>query len=554
MQQRFRTKVFTTPYTVRKKGRGTSTKFSQSRKWHQIEAPRAWNIHSKTKCKFLLCWGDPNVAKTHFALAFGEALPYIGNRMILVHTDNLVKQHNDDIEFYQNQNFLTNPFRSYTIQKIYRTIQKIKKGDIDNIDSDIYNFLMNVVYINVDECHKYGKGMDAKMFEEIMDFLFSKGNLKLILGTTATGKNINKIWDWAGTFTNRKQFTIRPNLQDLLDEGWIPGKVEYISVDTLTKVFDRSFTDSLNARIDDPNFEQHCQDLLNSDPDDAVDNLKGADHKLKFRDDKQFRIEALKYQDLRMEVSVDHWFKKEKGEPAMINVKGVNNAVFYSGQYEQKFKNAGYEIIHWNGEGKNNHPVYKNNEKKMLRDLFDPKHPLRVVITNGMLREGTNENFTVVYQCAFTAGGAETSVQLGNRAKYTVIMLDAMNNSKMPSANYQQALANALKQVGVDRTPQEIQEHLAAIQAEVERQKAKNPAGSKPDAELDINEMFESCFNNGNETTEGNTKWNTILSKDVWVYDVQYKGNHNTLPINNGSYGHQGIMTAIDILQEKLYA
>ena len=91
---------------------------------------------------------------------------------------------------------------------------------------------------------------------------------------------------------------------------------------------------------------------------------------MKFREDPLDRLERLKYQDLRVEVAIDHWKKYEQGNPVIINVAGIKNAKYYA---ETKFKkliqSLGYDIIHWNSESKNTHPVYKNNERKMLTAL-----------------------------------------------------------------------------------------------------------------------------------------------------------------------------------------
>jgi hypothetical protein len=350
---------------------------------------------------------------------------------------------------------------------------------------------------------------------------------------------------------NRARFTFRPDPKDLAEEGWTPGSVEYINVDSETTIFDKQYTDSIGVRADDPAFSQYCADLINTDPDDAIDNLAQQDHKLKFRNDKQFRLEQLAYQDNRVDVSIDHYIKKELGAPVIINVRGVNNALWYQGEYQSKLKKLGYEVVAWNGEGKNNHKIYKNNEKKLLKDLENPKHPLKVVITNGMLKEGTNREIQTVYQCAFTPGGAESSIQVGNRGKYTVIMLDAMNVSKLPKTGWRQSLQDTLEEAGIDRTPEDL---INAFQAEQERLKAGNPNHKTPQVADKLAEtFFDNDYETDSEETDSDIQWHTILSKDVWVKDVNYKGNHKTskMALHNN---HQTLFEALDIIQETVHA
>jgi hypothetical protein len=175
----------------------------------------------------------------------------------------------------------------------------------------------------------------------------------------------------------------------------------------------------------------------------------------------------------------------------------------------------------------------------MLNDLCDPTHPLKLVITNGMLREGTNEDIAVVYQCAFSTNGAEVSIQLGNRGKITVIMLDAMNTSKMAKNT---GVPQALGEQFADRT----QEELDAVQCEQRRQDAQHSNALKKNAwDMLHKDMFDH-FANDPETTDTGAGWQVIISRDIWVADVEYIGNHKTTGISM----HQNLIDALDLFGE----
>ena len=427
------------------------------------------------------------------------------------------------------------------------------------IDQETEAFLKNLMYINVDECHRYTKGMDAKMFETIMDYLF-QCQMKLVVGTSATAKDINKLWDWAGSTIDRAKFTFRPSQEDLKKDGLAQQPVEFLSVDNKTTIFDRQYTDSLGIDPDDdPNFKKYCDEILSADSQEAFDNLIDEDHKGKFRTDPQFAIEVVAYQMNRVDVAINHWLKKECGQPAIISVKGVANACLYEKKFKQVVKNAGYDIIAWNGETKRGqyaHADYKNDEKKMLADLRDPTHPLKVVLVNGMLREGTNEPIRVVYQCAFTPGGAETSLQVGNRGEYTVITLDAMNVSKFDQTGHLQALKDTLKDIldktGQEHTDEELEKLAVALQSQQSRLNAINPEHKKPHV---CDQLIEDWLNQPNDAgvTDDGTNWTQILSKDVWVKDVVYLGNYQTLTLEKTNI-HQTLQHALDIAGEFRHA
>jgi hypothetical protein len=385
----FNVNKFKMPYTVPNKGRGLQTTFQYSPAWQQDIAPKMWN-KVKNGAKFLLLWSPANSAKSHFALTFNEALPYTGYTVIVSHTTNIRNQHKKLIEHYYNTGYICKQVKSITIHQLYNWVKKLKNGyDITDKDKDI---LLSIDFLAIDELHKYSKGKSTKMLTTVADYLFQHGKLRLIVGTTMTGKYVNTIWQWAGTYVTRAKYTFWPDPKLLAKDGMsYPNNSEYLHCDKKTKVFDKQYTDSLGKRADDPFFDQYCSVLLNSDEDNAVDNLINEDHELKFRTDKKIRIECLAYLDCRVKCAIDHWIKFYLGQPAIINVPGVKNAEYYSKYFRKRLQSLGYDAIHWNGLSKNSHSTYKNDERSMLDDLCDLKKQLKITFTNGMLREGTNE-------------------------------------------------------------------------------------------------------------------------------------------------------------------
>jgi hypothetical protein len=339
-------------------------------------------------------------------------------------------------------------------------------------------------------------------------------------------------------------------------EGWRPVPTEYLQVDSKTTVFDKNSVEAKNiaVRANDPSFKAECRELFNSDFENSVDNLLSEDHKLKMRADDDLNLdEFLRYQDNRAEVAVDHYLRKisiaSRG-PVMINVSGILNAEKYAMDANKLFaaKKLNISAMHWNTLNKKNHSLYKKNERAMLKDLFDPKHPLKVVFTNGMLVEGTNRPFQVVYQVAFTPTGTERSIQLGNRSPYlTVILLDAQIFARLPKKNTAK-LEELLKNANINATPEQLAAAAAAYQMESERQDHSVDVNEIPTPQIDLDAWANGLNNQEDYVTDQNTEWSEIISKDVWVYDVEYQGNYNTLPLNTHLEEHRSVMDALDTL------
>lgn len=557
-KQRFLSSVFDRSYTTPIKGRSKTTSFGSSRPWHKRYGKEMWNTYQKHNCKFMLLWGDPAISKSHFSLAFGEALPFNGNRLVIVHTKNLQNQTGTLIQHYVQQGYLTKRFRVDILHKLYAVIQSLNSNKEMNVDDlELINYLNNVEYIVLDELHKYSLGNDVKMVITILDYLFTKGKAKLVLGTTATGRRLHRIWKWAGTFVNRKQFTFKPTKAELIAEGYAPVTPCIIHCDTHTKVFDKYSVEAQNIKIDenDPAFQQELIELEQDSIDESAENLVAEDHKLRFRDDVINNIrEKLLYQRNRVDVAVKHYHKKHKGESAIISVRMISEAIKYADEFNQKY-GPGVAIA-WNSEGKNTHPVYKNNERKMLDDLTNPKHPLKVVFVNLMLREGTNESITATYQCVWnsTHSGVDSSIQTGTRGIFTYILLDAQNTARLPRADSQDvfnALKEKVKEAGLEMTDEEIAQMQKVYLTGKAVETAKTPEGDTPDVGLDIEHILKTLQDHSDDITdsEGGT-WTNIATKDTWVYSVEHKGDVKTIPldVDNDINQHTTLIESIDEL------
>ena len=552
---RFRSNKFKQPYSTPIKGRSDTNKFKQSRLWHINTAPKVWKVYSDTKCKFVCVWADPNLSKTHFAITFGEATPFVGNHAILVHTNNLVDQHNTVIQHYTSIGFVEKNWQVFTIDKVYNLVQKMIKGK--EVDEEFKQFVMNIEYCVLDELHKYTQGRETKMFVTVVDYLMQYGRLKLVMGTSATAKRIDAIWNWAGTLTSRALYTFRPNEADLDSEGHKTQPVEYINVDTITTVYDLAEINRNDVRLNDPDFKDFCTELVSDDSRQQLENLKENNHHTQFRNDLEHRQEIQAYMDNRVAVAIDSYCKNDVGKPAIINVRGVENAKFYAGKYRKKMLKKGIDIIFWNGQAKSGklaHPTYKNNEQKMLKNFTDPKHKLKIVITNGMLKEGTNEAIYKVYQCAFTPGGAQNSLQLGYRGKKTVIMLDAHNVRKLPQAGWFEKLKERLTKICEDLTPEEIDKTAKAIAAHQQRIEERQKKYEENQA---VDQILDSLWLN-QETTDDDedegedVAYTQINSSDIWVNSVKYKGNHDSENILTHE-DHLSIIDALDMAQETVH-
>ena len=118
-------------------------------------------------------------------------------------------------------------------------------------------------------------------------------------------------------------------------------------------------------------------------------------------------------------------------------------------------------------------------------------------------------------------------------------MLDAMNTSKIAKNT---GLAGVLGDEYSDRT----QEELDALMCEQGRQNANNRNIDRRSVWDMFNKDLFDNFEHDTEETGSGAEWKTLLSRDIWVADVEYLGNHKTKSVST----HQNLLDALDLAQE----
>lgn len=527
------TKILKKPYSVVEEGRGNTTTFEKPRLWVRNACPNMWQRYKKDPKPFQLFWSEPNTSKFHGSVAYGEYVPFKGTRLVLIHNTNLRDQHSEHLKHWVDTDYVRNHWRVMTIQGVDALIKKVEKNSkLDEQQKRDKEFIDRVSFAVLDELHRYSKNDQDKiqMITRIMKYMLSK-NLKLALGTTATARGVTAAWEIFGgeeMLYKQKQYTYRTTIQELSAEGWKPVPTSYIWVDKETTLEDNTSNWS---------FESLNEDSVRSD-------LKEEGHDLIFT-----KEEMKIYVDNRIDAGIEHYFKHqgEVGGVGIMSINGIQNALDAEAKYQSKFEKAGYKCIAWNSESKNNHPVYKDNERKMLSDLFDETHPLRFVFVNGMLQEGTNKPFKVAYQANYSPYNPDRSIQFGARAQEAFVIIDAPIIKGLKQNPYvAEMIENILTKAGEQMTPEEFAEarkraevYKAGITIESQRQGSITEEGKTPDTKADIDYIFDSLAN-GNDDDDGNSSI-TINGNKVFVYDVDHKGNLVNVPLNVGNQIHRSL-------------
>lgn len=536
------TKILKQPYTVVEEGRGNQTEFDLPRLWIRNACPEMWQRYKKDPKPFQLFWSEPNTSKFHGSIVYGEYVPFKGTRLVLIHNTNLKEQHSLHLHHWKNiPGYLRNHWRVMTIQGVDALLKRVEKGaELNEEQQRNLDFLNEVAFVVLDELHRYSKNDADKiqMLTRIMDYMLTK-NLKLALGTTATARGVTAAWEIFGgeeMLYKQKQYTYRTTIQELSAEGWKPVPTSYIWADKET---------TLEDNLGNWSFESLNEDSVRSD-------LKEEGHDLNFTKD-----EMKAYIDNRIDVGIEHYFKHQ-GEVAgvgIMSITGIQNALDAEEKYQAKFEAFGYQCIAWNTESKNNHPVYKDDEKQMLEDLFDETHPLRFVFVNGMLQEGTNKPFMAAYQANYSPNNPDRSIQFGARAKEAFIIIDAPIIKGLKQNPYvAEMIENILTKAGEQMSPEEFEEarrraeaFKAGMTIESQRQDSITEDGKDPDLQVNTDAMFDSIFGNGDDADDSVI----INGNRVFVYDVNHKGNLVKVPLNVGNQIHRSLnqkaTAAIDI-------
>jgi hypothetical protein len=544
---KLKTAILNKPYTVVEEGRGNTDTFDKPRFWvtggtlttgvKKLGAVRSlWNTHRKTGKPFYLFWSEPNTSKFHASIVAGEAIPYIGNRLVLIHTNNLKDQHTDHLEHWKTiPGYIKNNWRVETIQGVAALVKKATAGmKLDKDEIERFEYIKKTCFLVLDELHRYSKNhqKELKQLTAVLDFMLTK-ELKIALGTTATAKHLTAVWEWADCYVERSQYTYRTSKEELIIENWKEPFTSYLWADNKTDLVDMAELESASIDINNEDaVEDFLWEVSSNSCEDVLVDLRSEGLEVS----KSLAKHLSKYIPNRIDAAVQHYLKNNAGTPCLLAVNGQANAINSEKKYQADFGLQGVECIAWNSEGKNTHPVYKNNERKMLEDLFDPTHPLKFVFVNGMLREGTNKPFKVAYQCNFTTKNADGSKQFTARAQEAVIIIDApilKYLPKIPGMLTEDHVADVLEKAGIEATPSELQEAInkfnAAISAESARQHSDIEDGKIPGLGIDMDVVDQNLIDFFNMPTNAN--YSTVLSKDVWVYGVSHEGNLTTLPL-----------------------
>lgn len=533
-------KILSQAYTVVEAGRGSSTQFDMPRQWVRNACPEMWKRYKKDPQPFQLFWSEPNTSKFHGSIVYGEYVPFEGNRLVIIHNTNLQEQHTDHLNHWIKEGYVRKHWRVMTIQRLDRLVKKVNAGkQLDEQEQRDIDFINEVSFLVLDELHRYSKNDKDKiqMLTSVMEYMLMQ-NLKLALGTTATARGITAAWEiFGGTrmYINQKHYTYRTTIEELSVEGWKPVPTSYIWADSKT---------TLDDGTDQWIVESESEHEVN-------DDLKQEGHDLVFNKD-----ERELYYANRVDAGVEHYTKHHAGSVGIMSINGMQNALAAEEKYNQTFEALGYACIAWNSETKNNHTTYKDDEKKMLEDLFNPEHPLRFVFVNGMLQEGTNKPFEVAYQANYSIHNPDRSIQFGARAKEAFIIIDAAIMKGLRGNPYVSEMIedihNRAREV---MDPEEIQAKLdkleAALQIEAARQNSILEDGKEPDVEIDIDYIFDSLVNGSDDDDDDMI---IINGKRVFVYDVNHNGNLVKVPLNIGGQIHRSLNQKATALMDVLGA
>lgn len=530
-------RILNQPYSVAEVGRGDKVNFDKPRKWIRNAVPKMWKVYKNDHKHFQLFWSEPNTSKFHASVIYGEYIPFSGNRLILVHTTNLLEQHTTHLNHWRTiDGYIRNSWKVMTIHYLYHLVNRAIDGrELSDSDEKELNFINNTSYVVLDELHRYSKKgiADIKMATTIMDYLLQK-NLKLVLGTTATAKRIKALWEWAGTFVEQTKYTYRTTKEELMVEGWNPVPTSYIWTDSETTL----------------KLHNDKKEIINSTSENTViQDLHNGGHDGEFdKDEKDI------YVTNRIDAGVTHYLKNHMGEVGLLMLNGMANAKHTYDKFKNIFESHGYECVVWNSEAKDKHPIYKNNEKQMLDDLFNDNHPLRFVFVNGMLQEGTNKPFKVSYQTNFNKKSPDRSIQFGARAKEAYIIIDATVMAQMQPNPYvkdilEDVLNQATTQLSSNELDKELKKMETALVVEAMRQNIINQSGKESNVELDMDELSK-MFNNLIDN-DGSNNGVLIDGRRAFVYGVNHKGNLIKMPLNVGNQIHRSLrqkaISALDI-------
>ena len=554
---RLHTKIFNKPYTLAEAGRGSQKTFAKPRAWIEPAVKQMWKTYTKDKNLVYMFFSKIHTSKFQSAIIAGESVPFSGPRCVLVHREQLKEQHLTHLNHWVDTNYVKQNWIVDLLQGTYKLIEKANKdiSKLDDKEIEKLNTFKKIEFLVLDEPQKYTKGNEEKikMLIEILDYLKRDGSLKHVLMTTATGKNLKAIWQWANSYYDQHLYTYTPTAEQLAKDNWIGNSVNYIWADQKTTVVDLKDLEKNNIDISNAKqVKKYCSELTHTGVDSTLVDLKNSGHTFNFSEKiyKNFQTQIATYIKNRFDASITHWIQNCLGEATLIAVQGIDHAIALEKEYNLKLKAYGYQCIAWNGKTKNNHPVYKDNEKKMLTDVVDDKNcPIKIIIVNGMLKEGTNKNFYHAYNTVFSVNNVDTSTQFFGRAKNGYVIIDAPLIKTIP--NKKEGM-NMMRKIMEDNdialTEDELEKMWTQFHAQNELDNADATDGKEYSTGMSEDELAAQAKE---KTKFPTTHGGVILNSNIWVYDMTpgAKVLHFPLPTGYGLHRSldQGAQSLIEI-------
>ena len=484
-------KILKKGYTLVDVGRGTKTEYKAPREWFGPAIDELHRIYQEGKTPFVLVDSKPDTSKFQFGIVAGECLPISGTRCVVSPRSQLNEQHAEQLESWIDQKYVEKDW-SAGIRGIRELHEKVKKYNdptfiLDEWEQEDKEKINNIGFIVLDELHLYSKNHadDLQMLTNVLNYLRSK-NLKLVLGTTATGKNLKGIWEWAGKnelfYVKQDKYTIRPSIELLKKDGWQEVPTSWIWADQNTYIVDLTKLEQNDIDIhDEEAVKNYYQKIDHAHENSTTEELMDVGHRLNWREKyKEYQTQFETYLENRIDAVMKHIIKNDSDkEPTLVQIFGINRGINAEKKYQASFLPRGSRILAWNSRTKSTHPEYKNNEKKLMKDWLDPNHPLKILIIDEMLTTGTNKPIKNVYKTSYSKNNIDGAVQLIYRGKKAFIVFDAivLNSFKKSVKQRLELLKKHMESIDMPYDERKLQQ-LAGLW-EIRQKNRENDEGGK---------------------------------------------------------------------------
>jgi len=538
-------KILKKGYALVDVGRGDEKSYKAPRAWFEPAIDKLWKVYSTpNSCPFFLVDSKPNSSKFQFGIVAGECLPIKGGRVVVSPRNQLNEQHGEQLDAWIHDGYVEKDW-SAGVRGIKELYEKIRKWDNpnyifeDEFEEDDFNKIKNISFIVLDELHLYSKNRmeDIKMLTYVLNFL-QKHNLKLALGTTATGKNLKAIWEWAGKqnfyFVKQDLYTYRPSKELLAQDGWQEVPTSWVWADQKTYLVDLMELEKNNVDINDSEaVKKYYFELDHTDANLTTADLKDAGHQLNWRDKyKDYQTQYKTYMENRIDAAMKHIIRNKKyTEPTLIQVYGIENGIKAQQDFSLSLGGRGAQILAWNSKTKATHPLYRNNEKKMLEDFLDPTHPLKILVIDEMLTTGTNKPIVNVYKTSYSKNSVDNAIQVIYRGRVAYIVFDAIvlnSFSKSVKARLEE-LKKHMDKAGLPYDQRKLQQIAGVWEAKSQMNENDNDGHKHEDP---INVDQEQCQSEAQQPLQHGEE---LMDEKLWV--VGFDNNKQTIKAikNEGS-------------------